>query len=173
MVQNKTGGPLVLATAPTGPGVEWQGEGDPTGNDVQICPESMLDSPAFHRALQRGVLEIVNQDDNPELMAKIGLQNEQWAQRIAATEQVAASAILVANNEDIISMPCVGPNSKSTGTCGEPVAVREKEKWAKPALCSQHADLISQYTPTETEESGRRVTLWTRVVIGARQKQDS
>lgn len=169
-VQNNTKGPLVMAATPTSPGVEWQGEGDPMGGDVQMCDETLVESPAFYKAVQRGLLTIVNPEDNPDLVDKIQRQNDAYAARIASADAAAKASIDQAPKNDVLAVPCVGPSG--TGRCGVDVLVREADKNAKPPLCGLHADLAPQYVPTHVEENGRAVVIWARATMGERQRQE-
>ena len=169
-VQNNTKGPLVMAPTPTAPGVEWMGAGDPMGGDVQMCDGALVDSPAFHKAVQRGLLTIVNPEDNPDLVAKIEKQNEAFAARAERAEQIAKDSIDLAPKNDMLSVPCVDPSA--TGKCGADVLIREADKNVKPPLCDLHVDLATQYVPTDVEENGRPTRIWTRTVMGERQRQE-
>lgn len=171
LVRNTQSGVTVLASDPKGTHfVEWQGANDPSGGDVQIVPQEVVDSVPFARAIQRGILVIENPEDNPEIVNALTKQNQAWRSRNEQALSDITSTIEQTTNNDVVSVPCVGPNTKGTGTCGVDVPVRDQDRNAKPPLCPQHEALASQYVSTETDEQGRKVTHWNRVVIGERER---
>jgi hypothetical protein len=171
-VQNNQDGPTVLASDPKGTiVVEWAGKGDPTGNDIQPIPEEMLSLPSFTRALSRGVLTLLKDESDPVAVAALEKQTASWQARTQQAAANAVSAIDQASNNDIIQVSCIGPNSRGQGLCGEPVAVREKEQYAKPTLCDLHKDLAPEFVPESVQEGDTSHTRWIRTVMNPRETQ--
>lgn len=171
-VQNNMAGPTVLASDPKGTTVvEWAGKGDPTGNDIQPIPEEMLALPAFTRALSRKVLTLLEDASDPEAVAALKKQTESWQARTQQAAAAAISSIDQASNNDIIQVSCIGPNSRGQGLCGEPVAVREKEQYAKPILCEMHKDLAPEFVPESVQDGDTAHTRWIRTVMNPRETQ--
>lgn len=172
MARNLRPGPTVISSDPRGSQyVEWQGADDPSGGDVQLVPEEIVNSVPFVRAIQRGILTIENAEDNPELLDRIELQNKAFRDRVADARQEAAVAIDRTENRDLVVQPCIGPSTKGTGTCGEDVTTPEKTKDDKPALCGRHAHLAAEYVPTEEVADGQSHVVWKRAMLGERERQ--
>lgn len=171
-VQNNQAGPTVLASDPKGTMVvEWAGKGDPTGNDIQPIPEEMLNLPAFTRARARGILTIVEDMSDPIAVEALEKQTASWQARMSnAQAQAAASLDQVANN-DLLQMECVGPNARGGGLCGNPVAVRERDQYAKPILCDLHKDLAPEFVPEQVQEGDHTVTKWVRFAMNPLERQ--
>lgn len=170
MVRNTLPGPTVISSDPKGTHqVEWAGKDDPMGGDVQPVPEEIVNTVPFYRAIQRGILVLENPEDNPELTATIAKQNSSWAARSEAAAAKATEAIDHDANNDIVSVPCIGPDGKG-GKCGADVAVRDVNKDDKPPLCNLHADLVGEYVAEELGVvDGKTQKGWARVTMGARE----
>jgi len=171
MVRNALKGPTVISSDPKGTHtVEWAGAGDPMGGDVQPVPAEIVDTVPFHRAIQRGILVVENLEDHPELQATLDRQNAAWKAQAAAAAEQATEAIDQEANNDIVTVPCIGPDTKGTGKCGNDVPVRDQQKDEKPPLCTTHADLASQYVAEELGVvDGKTQKGWARVTMGARE----
>lgn len=170
MVRNTMDGPTVLSSDPKGSEfVEWQGAGDANGGDIQIVPETITNSVAFHRAVQRGILVIENPEDNPELGEAIEKQNKAWHDRQRMQQQRAEASIEHTRNLDSIVLPCVGPGTRG-GRCGVDVPVKEQTKNDRPPLCSQHIGLAHEYVPQQGEiVDGKATMAWLRTTMGRRE----
>lgn len=163
---------IVLSSDPKGTDViEWQPAGDPNGGDVQVIPDSILLLPAFTRLIARGLVAIEEADD--ETKAALGKQTAAFERRMNGAAQQAAEVIDREENKDILSIPCIGPDSRGTGTCGDPVPVREKTKDDTPALCSTHTPLAGQYVQHEEQVGTKVEKKWSRVVVTARERQQA
>jgi len=173
MVRNTLDGPLVLSSDPKGTHfVEWAGAGDELGGDVQPVPEEFTQIPAFHKQILRGILVIENPEDNPELTAIIDKQNKAWHSRQENAAAKAVESIDPEKNNDIVTLQCVGPNTRGAGQCENHVPVKDKTKHDKPPLCSIHEDLASQFVPDEKVEGQKTIKTWTRVTLGRRETQE-
>lgn len=164
---------VVLSSDPKGSEyVEWAGANDPTGNDIQIVPESVAQSVAFIKLINRGVIIIENPDDNPDLNAAIERQNAAFRARVNNESQAIAATIETPQNNDMVVLPCIGPDSRGQGQCGADVMTREKTKNDKPPLCPVHAPLAPQYIPSEEQQGTVNVKKWTRVTMGSPERQN-
>lgn len=162
---------VVLSSDPKGSEyVEWQAADDPSGGDVQIVPESIANSVPFAKLVQRGIVVVENMEDNPGLQEAIERQNAAFQRRTTGAAQDAKAAIDQEANNDLIQVPCVGPDSRG-GLCGDGVPVREITKDEKPPLCPKHANLAPQYVPSEEQEGTKTVKKWFRATVGARETQ--
>jgi hypothetical protein len=172
LVRNLQAGPTVFSDKTSDTAIEWAGRGDPSGDDIQQVPEALLkDNISFLRSIRRGVLEIVEPDE--ETRALLDRQVDSWKAREAAGDQAAKEAIDPAANNDIITVPCIGPNSRGNGDCGEPVTVREKTKDANPPLCQQHEMLAGSFALTQTGNvvEGKAEEKWVRAINDPRERQ--
>lgn len=170
MYRNNQPGPTVLAIDPKGTDdVMWQGHGDPNGEDIQPVSEVMQGSTAFQRAVRRGVVSLVEADDLATIEA-LDRQQASFDQRMAAGGAQAAAAIEHTTNNDMVTLPCVGPSNRGQGQCGADVTVRDAQKNERPPLCNLHGDLAPQFVPQEDVVGGKTVKTWTRVTMGERER---
>lgn len=164
MVRNTEKGPTVLSDLRTKEYVEWAGAGDPMGGDVQAVPEEFGSNVNFMRAVQRGILVIENEEDNPEIAEAIKRQNAAWAARRDQAQKQAAASIDQQANEDLITVECC------LNPCSNVVSVKEKQKDNVPPLCSTHEGLAHEFVPVDNVEGETRVRSWNRVTLGARER---
>lgn len=171
MYRNRQAGPTVLSSDPKGTEyVEWQGFGDPNGEDIQPVSELIQGIPQFTRCVRRGILEFVP-EDSELLVGAMAAQQDHWDSRMSQTADTAAAAIDHQANNDIVTKQCVGPNPRGNGICGNEITVRDNDKNDKVPLCNVHQDLAPQYVPEDTIMDGKSVKTWTRVTMGARERQ--
>ena len=171
MYRNNQAGPTVLSSDPKGTEyVEWQGHGDPNGGDIQPVSPHMQSLPTFQRCVRRGILEHVP-EDSPLLSEAMDAQQQHWDSRMSQTADAAAAAIDHATNNDVVVLPCVGPSPRGGTTCGADVPVRDNQQGEKAPLCNLHTDLAPQFVPEDVIENGKSVKKWTRVTMGARERQ--
>lgn len=151
--------------------VEWAANGDPSGDDIQYIPEAVLESVAFKRALARSVVELMPDESDPEVVEALSRQVDAFRRRQAgAQEDVRATIERPVADRDTVSAFCVGPDSRGTGTCEEPVAIREKLLKDVPPLCPRHKGLANKYVP-EVDTTGEKAkTKWVRVTLGNRER---
>lgn len=169
--QNMLGGPLVLASDQKGTfSVEWQGMGDPNGEDVQFIPDEVAKCPAYKKALRRGLLRRVQLDDEGVTQA-FDRQQSAWEARTTEGDKVALATIDRVQNNDLITVTCIGPNSRGNGPCGADVTVRERVKNDAPPLCSQHVVLAHEFIPTQDTTGEQTVTRWTRAILAPRETE--
>lgn len=171
MVQNNQPGPTVIADGyDRSKEVEFAGKGDQSGGDIQPISESMQNLPSFTRAVRNGVFSVV--EDAKQIAAAEEAQKREWDKRSGSMHEIASEFIEETVDRDFIAVPCVGPSSRGGGIpCGEDVTVRDREKTDNAPLCPQHAHLGSQYTASTDFVDGRPVVKWSRVLMGARQRQ--
>lgn len=166
LVRNTEAGPTVFSVPEDKIELEWQGAGDPAGNDSQYVPDDLLKNIQFSKMIRRGLFEIVNESE------QAAVDEVQTAAHQARKDEAASagvSAIEVTANNDLVQAHCIGPANKGNGTCGEPVAVKEKTQDEKPTLCPRHASLASQYALTEVDGK----TTWVRTTLAPREKQSN
>lgn len=152
--------------------VEFGAMNDPEGNDVQYIPAEVLGAPAFQRALARGVLALIEDESDTDVVDALSKQVAAFQKRQRGAQEQAEATIDRPTSRDAISVFCVGPDARGTGTCDEPVAVPEAKKDQEPPLCSRHKGLAAQYVPEHLIEKGsldKRV-VWNRVTLGVRER---
>jgi hypothetical protein len=148
--------------------VEFGAMNDPNGDDIQYIPTEILNSPAFKRALARGVLGLIEDDSDPDVLEALGKQVAAFQKRQRGAEDQVTATIDRQVSNDQISMFCVGPDSRGTGTCGEGVPVKESLKDSAPPLCGRHRGLAPQYVPEHRTEGESTRVIWNRVTMTAR-----
>ena len=173
MVRNNQAGPTVLSSDPKGTHyVEWQGVGDPAGGDIQPVPEEIQNIVAFQRCVRRGIFTLLSDEDQGTVDEAMVKQQSAWDKRQSHSQETATEVIDQQANNDIVILPCVGPSTRATGgRCAADVTVKDVHKNEKPPLCSQHESLVAEYMPSEEAVNGKSVTVWTRLTMGARERQ--
>ncbi len=171
VARNLMDGVTVLASDVKGThSVEWAAYKDPTGDDIQFIPEEVMNSVAFKKALARGVVELLDEESDPEVVAALAKQVESFKRRQDGAKEEAVASIDRPTTRDSVSSFCVGPDNRGTGLCGEAVAISEKLLKDTPPLCTRHTNLANQYVP-EVDTTGEDAkTRWVRVIVGARER---
>jgi hypothetical protein len=152
--------------------VEFGAMNDPEGNDMQYIPSEIVASPAFQRALARGVVGLVEDDSDPDVVDALSKQVAAFQRRQKGAQEQIQATIERPTSRDSVSVFCVGPDSRGTGTCGEPIAVPEGKLDQEPPLCSRHKALAFQYVPEHKivqGETGKPQVIWNRVTLTARE----
>lgn len=175
VARNLMDGVTVLASDVKGThSVEWAAAGSPTGEDIQYIPEPVLESVAFKRALARGVVELLEDESDPEVVAALDKQVAAFRKRQMGAQEDVEATIERPTSRDHVSTWCVGPDNRGTGTCGEPVAISEALLKDVPPLCSRHKDLANRYIPEQetVQRDGKVIqeTRWIRMQLGARER---
>lgn len=152
--------------------VEFGAKNDPNGDDIQYIPEEILNTPAFKRALARGVLGVIEDQSDPDVTEALAKQVAAFQKRQRGAEDQVQETIDRPTNRDSISLFCVGPDSRGTGKCGEPVVVAANKKADdEPPLCPRHKHLATQYVPQHVipkdDPTGEKRVEWARVSLGA------
>lgn len=91
LVRNREDGPAVFSDPANNIAVEWQGAGDPSGEDVQHVPDVLLEYPNFIKALNRGIFEVV--EASPEVQERLDRQVAAYQSRRASSERAGEAAI--------------------------------------------------------------------------------
>lgn len=140
--RNRMAGPTVISSDIKGTHeVVFQGRDDPGGEDYQILPEEILKTPQFSRAISKGILEVVQGEDDPIVAQALKRQTDAFWQRSQA-DAVAAREVLDAPQEnDLIAVQCIGPGSRPGAVCGTDIPVRSREAQSSPPLCAAHESL--------------------------------
>lgn len=94
MVRNTLPGLFVLSSDPKGTHyVEWQAANDPQGNDVQPAPDEIVNTPQFLRAVQRGILVVEDDTNDPAIVEALKKQVDSWKARSEANGSAATDVI--------------------------------------------------------------------------------
>lgn len=150
--------------------VEWAAAGDPSGDDIQYIPEPVMESVAFKKALARGVVELIEDASDPEVVEALDKQVAAFKRRQAGAQEDVQATIERPTSRDHVSTWCVGPDNRGTGTCGEAVAISEKLLKDVPPLCPKHKGLANQYVPEVDTTGDQAQTKWVRVTLGSRER---
>jgi hypothetical protein len=145
---------------------EFGPAGDREGNDVMELPSLYLKNAQFRKQLQRGIYEIIDADD-PAVLEAMAAQKAAWdAQQSAKSEN---DALIDRQQVKAFSgVQCIAQDGRLQ--CAEFAISAKANNTEKPALCSRHVHLSSQYTP---EETGRFVdskpeVRWNRIQLQGR-----
>lgn len=171
VARNLMDGVTVLASDVKGShSVEWGAQGDPNGDDIQFIPNEVLESVAFRRAVSRGIVAIVEDESDPDVVQALSRQVDAFKRRQEGAKEDVALTIEKPTDRDSVSAFCVGPDSRGTGKCSVAVAMPEKKLKDEPPLCAQHRHLATQYVPEVKTDGGETTTEWVRVSLGAREQ---
>jgi hypothetical protein len=91
LVRNLERGPSVFTDPFTKQAIEWKGFGDQAGEDYQYVPLSLVQHPAFLKAMTKRIFEVVGADAETE--AALQSQAEAWRRRQEIIDQNAALSI--------------------------------------------------------------------------------
>lgn len=91
LVRNAEKGPSVFSDPSKNIAIEWQGAGDPSGEDLQQVPDEVLDNVNFLKALNRGIFVV--EEASPEMQERLNRQVAAYQSRRSASEQAGEAAI--------------------------------------------------------------------------------
>jgi hypothetical protein len=170
VARNRMDGVTVLASDVKGShSVEWAALGDPSGDDIQFIPNEVLESVAFRRAVSRGIVEIMEDESDPDVVGALAAQVAAFKRRQEGAKEDVQVTIDRPTSRDSLSVFCVGPDSRGIGKCGQAVAVPEKQLKDVPPLCTQHKHLAAQFVPEVVNGAEDKVE-WVHVTLGARER---
>lgn len=167
LVRNRQSGPTVFTDPVSKAHVEWQGAGDPSGNDVQYVPDAFVDNIDFMKAVNRGILSVEEASD--EIKQALAKQVSAFQARQTAAEVATKESLEAVQDNEILSVPCVGPSARGAGECGDAVPIRANKRDETPPLCSQHAHLAGEYISEQYEfdnNTGKPKVRWIRTAVG-------
>lgn len=171
VARNLMDGVTVLASDVKGShSVEWAAKGDPNGDDIQFIPNEVLESVAFRRAVSREIVEIIEDESDPDVVDALHRQVAAFKRRQEGAKEDVELTIDKPTDRDSVSAFCVGPNTRGTGDCGVAVAMPEKKLKDEPPLCAQHRHLATQFVPEVKTTGDETKTVWVRVSLGARER---
>lgn len=102
LVRNLEKGPSVFTDAETKQAIEWGAYGDPKGEDVQYVPEDLLTRPAFLKAIDKGIYEVVEASD--DVKALLERQAAAWRHRQDVIDSQAAATIDPATDRELANV---------------------------------------------------------------------
>lgn len=142
--------------------IEWGAHGSPIGDDVQEVSAVLLKNAKFRKALQRGIFDIVEADDE-EVLDAFAAQKSAWKAQRAAKEE-ADRLVAMQQPRAYSGSQCLAQEGRLQ--CPE-FAISSKAS-EKPPLCSKHAHLSHQFTPEETGKfvDGKPEVNWVHVKLG-------
>lgn len=92
MSRNTRPGPTVFVDPQTKTTIEWGGKDDPDGRDIQPVPSDLLEHPKFLSVVHQGVI-VIEEDDDPDVKAKMERQSGLFDRREKARASDAASVM--------------------------------------------------------------------------------
>lgn len=171
MVRNTESGPAVFTAPGNGTHVEWQGAGDPQGLDIQSCPGEFLQIVAFRNAMEKGIFEVVN--DEEQIETALTQHRDDWAQKQEQRRNAGTDAIEMAKDNDLLMFECIGLVGKGGQACGESLYIKSVDRNKIPPLCDKHKRFAAKYISEETGKitDGKPEVRWTLPTMDARVKQ--
>lgn len=151
-LKNTDAGPVVFSDDQSGLQIEWQGTGDPSGDDIHYVPEDLLQNVNLMRAMQRGLLVQVDEAD-AQAAAERGAQA--WKESRHSVVTAAAEAMDAAPRDDMVSVGCYGPGPRGTN-CDNSVIVKLSEVAERPPLCPKHANRADEFEVVLTENNKKK-----------------
>lgn len=91
LVRNTEEGPSVFSDPAKNIAIEWQGKGDPSGEDVQHVPDEVIDNVNFLKALQRGIFVV--EEATPDMQERLQKQVDAYQRRRSVSEEKGEAAI--------------------------------------------------------------------------------
>lgn len=164
MVRNNQTGPTTLSNTEGLDrfAMEWGGVGSKDGSDIQAISEAVEKHPAFKRAVQRGVLSIVTDE---EANSAFSAQREAM-DRASDLSSIMDSIDAAGPNNDLVLSQCL--------ISGESVTVRSASLDTEPPLADRFKPLAGEFVQIETDrmdpETGQAVSEWVRMKVDANQK---
>jgi len=160
LVRNCQPGPTVVQDPTSKQVVHWAGSGDSMGDDVQEISPEMMTNPGLVRALRRGVLQEITEDEiSPTFFgdqAKAKLAIEQ--------DEIAGVMAQVANPDglaDLVPVKCL--------ISGEDLMISLKDLQERPPLAPRFASRADEFLPIHDGKlgsDGKPLVTWQKVTIG-------
>lgn len=180
LVQNNSESTTLFAIGGGKQPLIWKPKGDISGEDVQRVPTDLADDIDFLRALDNGILTVINADD-PEVLARLQRETSAFADRQKQAAAAQEAVLDRRQDRDLIAEGCIGPHANGRGVeqCGAPVLMRAKEKDLHPPLCPRHKGMEHEFYLTQTGSKGEGATdyspgqvshKWSRVQMTAPQR---
>lgn len=162
LIRNRQPGPTVLDDRNADVVVSWEGAGAPSGEDVQDVPQAIMQNAGLVRALRKGVLEVVPEDDVAERERTIR-QAENF-NKATKDQHDAVMGTLESSSRgnDLIEVKCL--------ISGETIIMAEKDTQERPPLAPRFAGREHEFVPTETgalNSQGKPIITWSRVTVGS------
>lgn len=168
MVRNTQPGPTVFTAGDQH--VEWQGEGDPAGMDIQQVPADFMNHVQFRQALVRGIFVVEDADE--AIQDTIARHRDEWSIRQERQRNASKEALEFVQDNDMLMLSCIAPAGRGTSgaTCNADVAVKSRQVGEKPPLCNDHRKLAAQFLPEETGTvvKGKPEIKWIRTRMATR-----
>lgn len=117
LVRNTETGPSVFSDTAKNIAIEWQGAGDPDGEDVQNVPDEVIDNVNFLKALQRGIFVV--EEASPETKERLAKQVQAYQKRRSTSDKVGEDA-LDRQAEKTIAQAVISESGKVDAVTGKP-----------------------------------------------------
>jgi hypothetical protein len=142
IARNQMGGPTIITSDPKSTyEVVFGGHGAPDGTDYQLIPREIIQTPQFEASLAKGILAVVEGEDDADVQAALAGQKAAFWERARRQDTAAREVLEAPSDNDMLALECIGPGTRADAACGIQVPVRAREAGLKAPLCSQHASL--------------------------------
>lgn len=101
LVKNNETGPTVFSDLGENIQIEWQGQGDAEGRDLQRVPDKLMENVNFRRTIDRGILELV--ESTPAVEAKLTQQADAAKAHRAEEDSAIEAAMDRTTDRDIVT----------------------------------------------------------------------
>lgn len=159
LLRNRQPGPTVIDDRNADVVIEWEGAGHPLGDDVREVPDAVMQNPGLVRAIRKGVLEVVTEDEASASF--YGQQATNYAAAAKAAHEAVMDTMDAPNgSDDLIPVKCL--------LSGEDIIMKVKDLHERPPLADRFADRASEFVATQTgmDQHGQPIISWSRVVVG-------
>lgn len=158
LVKNCEPGPTVFSDAANDVFVQWEGDGDPEGRDVQEVSDAIMKHPNFARAVRNGVFQLLNVDDDEATRLLAPAAAQAAAQRKAESDAIDATLEASNIDNDIVEVKCLVSEETLYLTNAQ---IKEAPPLA-PRFAEQADDFMRVEVPGMVTSKGEPQYAWVR-----------
>lgn len=160
LVRNRKPGPTILDDRNADVVISWEGAGHARGEDVQEVPEALMKNAGLVRAVRKGVLEIVPEDE--VIATHFARQATDYEKAVQDQHDAVMETLEPSSRDlDLIETKCL--------ISGQDIIMSERDMREHPPLADEFKDRESEFVAHETgqlNEQGKPVVTWVRVTVG-------
>lgn len=144
-VRNNHKGPATFnyGDAMRGQQYRWEGQGNPSGDDILGLPGHVIRDPQFQAAVRKGLFSLVEEGDLPDTGTESGFGESEFTAK-------AVSSMERPKEKELIPKECIVP-LKGGKLCGKQLFIRQADIPTKPPLCDAHEKFASAFEWNGTE----------------------
>jgi len=109
LVRNTEKGPTVFSDISKNIAIEWQGAGDPNGEDVQHVPDEVIENVNFLKSLRRGIFVVEEASD--AMKAHLAKQVDAYRSRRDSADE-AGQEVLDRRSERTVASAVISETGK-------------------------------------------------------------